>query len=829
MNDSQTLLPYEPLSAREREILLLLAKSLSDREIADRLVIGLNTVKWYNRQIFQKLQVENRKQAAQRAAALGLLNAEVRRPKPVHNLPAQTTRFVGRDGEVEELSRLLGGDYPRLITLLAPGGMGKTRLALAAAEALLEQFSDGGWFAPLAPLTSPEYIVPAIIEAVRCPMLADERTPMERLCDFLRHKQLLLILDNFEHLVEGAASIIGILQAAPGLKIIVTSRERLNLTSETVYSVGGLRYPVEAGQVNGGEYDAVRMFVEAARRTNPHFDAPSCDLADVCRLVQGMPLAIELAAAWTATRSAAEIAAEIARSADFLRTSMRDVPERLRSIRAVFESAWARLNDAERRVFSAMSVFRGGCTREAAEAVTGADAATLAGLNAKALLWYSAETGRYDIHELLRQYAEAQLESSGKAAAVHAAHQAYFAAFTERWAEGVKNDQINALSHLDPDLDNVRVAFERAISIGTPDALMPFSFVWHYFDVRGRWDEIVRLNDRAIDALIGEDSHTLGRLLAGQSVVHERMYSYKQRLETALASYEMFLRLGIEYELPLPINEYSAAIMETDRARAYELRHQGYEIALKYSDDWGLGFSTYSIGELLLGDGRLDEAERWFSEALELGRFRLVTPWGMAHTFFGMASLKYAQGHYDEAHALFEESLAASRKIGYPNVAPWVLIGLSSLACEVGDFQKAKMHAKEMELLEQNLGREGGLASALLHIANACIGLGEFDEAVRLIHEAFSTRPDPVGTILLFSLAGRILVHRGAYEPAAKLLHYAAAQSLFARLSPFERREAEAALQECHRALPSEELTDTTEHDGKLTIDSALALVSSLL
>src|SRR5688572_17642820 len=136
MNDSQPLPLCEPLSAREREILLLLAKNLTDREIADQLVIGHNTVKWYNRHIFQKLQVENRKQAAQRAAALGLLHAEIRHPKPVHNLPAQTTPFVGRIGELEELCRLLSADHPRLLTLLAPGGMGKSRLALALAESV---------------------------------------------------------------------------------------------------------------------------------------------------------------------------------------------------------------------------------------------------------------------------------------------------------------------------------------------------------------------------------------------------------------------------------------------------------------------------------------------------------------------------------------------------------------------------------------------------------------------------------------------------------------------------------------------------------------------
>ncbi|MBK9124229.1 MAG: AAA family ATPase [Chloroflexi bacterium] len=357
---------FDSLNDREREILALLGEDLSDREIAARLHLSPTTVKWYNRQIFQKLGVENRKQAAERASALGLFEAPLDHDTPPHNLPTALTPFIGRIGDLETLSHWMSDPDSRLLTVAAPGGMGKSRLALAVAQHALRVFRDGVYFVTLAPVSAADSVLTHIIAAVRCPAMQDGRTPLQQLCDFLSNKHLMLVLDNFEHVLDAADSVVELLKAAPALKVLVTSRERLNLSAETVYPLGGLDFPEAAGDHEQREYGAMQLFVQSAQRADARFAAPPEEIARVCRLVQGMPLAIELAAAWVSVMTPAEIAAEIERSADVLYTDARDIPERMRSIRAVFESTWARLTEPERSAFAAMSVFRGGCTQEAA-------------------------------------------------------------------------------------------------------------------------------------------------------------------------------------------------------------------------------------------------------------------------------------------------------------------------------------------------------------------------------------------------------------------------------------------------------------------------------
>ncbi|MBK9124231.1 MAG: AAA family ATPase [Chloroflexi bacterium] len=318
--------PIEPLHPRELEILSLLEQDLSDREIAARLHLSPTTVKWYNRQIFQKLGVESRKQAAERASALGLLEAPPDHDASPHNLPTALTPFIGRVDELDWLGRWTTDPSNRLLTVTAPGGMGKSRLAIAAAQRALTRFPDGVFFVPMAPITKPDDVVGAVAAQVGVPRIASERSVLQQICDYLSNKRLLLVLDNFEHLLDAADLVTAMLQAGPALKVLVTSRERLNLSVETVYPISGLQYPTTGTESDLGEYGAVQLFVQSAQRADPHFAGHDEDIAYICRLVQGMPLAIELAAAWVSVMTPAEIAAEIERSADVLYTDARDIP-----------------------------------------------------------------------------------------------------------------------------------------------------------------------------------------------------------------------------------------------------------------------------------------------------------------------------------------------------------------------------------------------------------------------------------------------------------------------------------------------------------------------
>ena len=301
--------------------------------------------------------------------------------------------------------------------------MGKTRLAIQAAEQHLNEFAHGGAFVPLASVGSIDEVISAIANAIKFTFFGPS-DPKEYLLSYLHEKQMLLVLDNLEQLLlenpleaNIADLLIEILQQAPGIKLLVTSREALNLQEEWLFEVQGLAFPETAQMEGFEEFDAVTLFVQRARRAFPKFtlsEENRAEIAHICRLVEGMPLAIELAATWMRTLSPAEIAVEIESSLDFLSTTVRDLPERHRSMRVVFDRSWQMLSPQEQQVLRNLSVFRGGFQRQAAEQVAGATLSILSTLVNRTLLRRAA-AGRYDLHELVRQYSAAQLASEPQA------------------------------------------------------------------------------------------------------------------------------------------------------------------------------------------------------------------------------------------------------------------------------------------------------------------------------------------------------------------------------------------------------------------------------
>lgn len=407
MDDSGFSLLLDPLTERELDVLRLMADGFSNPEIADRLIIGLETVRWHTKQIYSKLGVHSRTQASMRARDLGLLAADYVSPaapvgeQPHDNLPTYTTPFIGREAELNEICALLGGPQARLVTIAGPGGMGKTRLGVEVARTLLPDFADGVCFVPLLPVTSQDEIEPAIAARLNL-RLREDGTAREQLLRYLRPKRLLLILDNFEHLINGAEVIAAILEDAPQVKILVTSQASVNLREEWVRFLDALNTTDSA----------IQLFYDRVQRVRGDFAADDhlkC-VAHICALVQGVPLAIELAATWLKTLTCEDVAREIRQNIDFLATTQRDIEARHRSIQAVFEYAWNLLTPEEQGVFRRLSVFRGGFGLAAAQQVAGASALTLSELVGKSLLQYNA-AGLYEIHNLLRQYAERKLET----------------------------------------------------------------------------------------------------------------------------------------------------------------------------------------------------------------------------------------------------------------------------------------------------------------------------------------------------------------------------------------------------------------------------------
>ncbi|MGL4649771.1 MAG: AfsR/SARP family transcriptional regulator, partial [Caldilineaceae bacterium] len=292
-------------------------------------------------------------------------------PKPLHNLPAGASRFVGRRRELDEIGHLLVNEEAKLVALVGPGGVGKTRLALQVAGEQVARHADGVWFVPLAPLSSPEQVVPAVAQALGVQLGDSSSGPIEQLLAWLRGRRLLLLLDNLEHLGDGGMQVAARLAGAPGVQVLATSRVRLNVDGEHVYPVLGLEAARLGGEAQGAtgspaadEDDALALFVQRARSVRPGFQLDAGNQAAVsaiCRLVQGFPLGIELAASWIELLAPAEIAVEIEKNLDFLEADGQD--ERRRSIRAVFDSTWRLLTPGEQEAFARLSILRGRFSR----------------------------------------------------------------------------------------------------------------------------------------------------------------------------------------------------------------------------------------------------------------------------------------------------------------------------------------------------------------------------------------------------------------------------------------------------------------------------------
>ena len=400
-----------------------------------------------------------------------------------NNLPILPTEFVGRQEEIKAIGDLLRNNTCRMVTLHGPGGIGKTRLSIQAGMSYLKHYPFGVYFVSLAPLNSPTDIWPAIASAVSLPIYQD-RPPKDQVLNYLKQKELLLVLDNFEHLTSGASLVNELLEAAPKIQVLVTSRTRLHLQKECVFEVDGLQFPSQADQEVFESFEAVQLFSNLAQRANPGYQLKEDQrtaIVEICQLMDGMPLGIELAAHWVRVISPQEIAAELREDIELLKTDLVDVPDRHRSMRAMFDYSWKLLDDREKQTLKALSIFRGGCTLAAAKQVADASLIVLSGLVDKSLV-RRTDAARYEMHELVRQLTEEKLEADDEEHLFrHRKHSEYYLSrLAEREADLKGKDQINALDEFDADFENLRMAWKSAVEAGQADLIGKAleSFFW---------------------------------------------------------------------------------------------------------------------------------------------------------------------------------------------------------------------------------------------------------------------------------------------------------------------------------------------------------------
>ncbi len=670
--------------------------------------------------------------------------------QPIHahrrsNLPAQLTPFFGRTAEIVELTQHLTNPAARLITIVGPGGMGKTRLALAVAQSMLDlhiqpdstgnqassikhpAYADGVYFVALAPLRAAEHIVPAIAEAINLRFQAGNRLPKQQLLDYLRHKQLLLVLDNFEHLQAGAELMLELLQECPGLRMLVTSREQLQLNSETLFVLESMALPSAATLPDVLSYSAVQLFVETARRMRPKFTLTAANaqaIVRICQLVGGMPLGIILAAAWVDVLSPNEIVTELSQGFDFLESELRDLPERQRSMRAVLAQSWQRLTEAERIVFMRLTVFRGGFTRMAVQQVAGASVRMLSSFVNKSLLQCEPNR-RYTIHEFLRQFAEAELEAAGQTAdAIRRTHAQYYLALAEQSELELHGSQQRLwLERLEAEYDNLRAVLTwcKRTTKGTErelrlvSALSTFWIICGYRNEGRAWLEgalarsrtivnSVRANALNSAAWLSEDIVT-ARALYQESLAISRMEGDKRTMAFALRG------LGNTTD---------------DAAAAEQLRAESLTLYREIGDAWGMGWVLNEQAFAAAKHQAFAQADALFTESLALAREQ-GDQWRIGTTLLSVGEVAWLQGDYIRANVLLTESLALARAAQNQSTIAATLLMIGHVARAEGDESRASSCYDESLVLAYAIGAERLIATVRHN--QAYIALHQHDTA----------------------------------------------------------------------------------------------------
>jgi predicted ATPase/class 3 adenylate cyclase/Tfp pilus assembly protein PilF len=685
-----------------------------------------------------------------------------------HNIPASTTEFIGREKELENLRKLLGGPKCRLITLTGLGGVGKTRLAQESARACADMFTNGAWHVPLAAVEA-EGIIPAVGNMLNFPFTAGDHK--KQLFNFLRQKELLLVLDNFEHLLDSSALLSDILKMAPEVKLLVTSRERLDIEGEWVVELSGL---------DVGSLSAAQLFIQSAKRARAEIQIKEQDhvaITEICQMVGGLPLGIEIAAAWTRSMECETIANEIRKSLDFLASTRRDIPERQRSLRAVFESSWEKLTEAEQKAFAALSVFRGGFTREAAEQVTGG---SITALVDKSLV--QRNEARFELQEVMRQFAEEKLNANKEQIQqARGAHTIYFADWARKCGKADVRESFPLMTH---EFENVRAAWGWASGHADKDALANLApFTKKYMDLQGRYREGIELFQNALAGLgAPANAEDLPLDMHGRLIVLLLMYkailvadageseTSKQVLESCLA---YFRRAQAKVQIAVCLNGLGSAcrfLGQEEEAAAYY--REGLEIArsINNRDEESTALNNLALAINTLG--RFDEAERLHRECLALRREMDDYP-GISSSLINLGVVLFDQHRYEEAKPLLYEAIEISRQLNQTRQQAASLGNLGGILLKEGKFDEAlNLFLQGLEI-HRNTGYRFGMAIALDNVGTVHYHLGNKEEALfylrQSIREARDIRSDLIVLDALVSIAA-LRARDGDNESALELI-----------------------------------------------------------
>ncbi len=793
---------------------------------------------------------------------------------PPATLPPEFTPFVGRRHEVLELSDYLVHPETRLLTITGPGGVGKTRLAVQVGKFVRVSFADGVVFVPLAGTEGEHAAVVAIADALKVPLRHAEN-PLEELVRALADRQLLLILDNFDHLLETREDVAAILQHTEGVVLLVTSRRPLGLQAERVYTLGGLPYPSSAnGELHPRTPDAVHLFVERAQRVMPAFryEGETRQHVDfICRLAEGLPLAIELAAASVRRLSCAHLAEQMAQGLDVLRAEWADVSPHHRSIRSAFEYSWRLLSPEEQTAFARLSVFRGAFSAEAANRVAGATESVLGELVAASLVTPEGEA-YYRLHELLRQFGAEKLGAARPEIQNRLA--AHYASFLEAQRPLVKTaQQVAAFDRIAREFDNVRAAWLWAVeAFRLEDLQRMMQPLYLFLEGQSRYLEGLTLFRRAVERLEEDEEAVPPPILWGVRLrlavfryrtgdyggaeaalqaccrafqdlgaLDEELFAWQTlgniaHLRADYATSERALQRALElayrledgHAVSTALNTQGLnALMSGEYTRALELLDESLAVLNGGGDPWSTAVRLANRGIALRYLGRYDEAKRTFAEALSLWR-QLNSLYGEALCYNNLGLVAVDEKRWEEAAAFYRQCVDASEKLGSPEGVAAGLNNLGKVMVELGNFREAQKCFQRARAIRERLGDRRGLLSIVSNEGELARRQGQPRVAwERWFHVLREAPKHGVPTLALDSLYGlaSLLAEAGRFQEAATVLYFVVGHAAAAQVT---RTWAQQKLDEVvpHLAPPAHE---QARHQARaLTLEEISSLLTTV-
>ena len=703
---------------------------------------------------------------------------------PRHNLPAPTTSFVGRERELARIERWLAEPTSRLLTIVGPGGVGKTRLAQQAARNAVDRFADGVWTVSLASLEDAAN-TPTAVAATMGITFFGEAGPEAQVIRYLHRKRLLLVLDNAEHLLSQAFAdfLMEILTQAPAVTIIVSSRQRLEMQAEQVLDLPGLAYPDEEVAVSGSAYPAGQLFLQRAEGHGYALPAaPQRDEAvyRLCRLVDGLPLALELAAAWTPTMSPAEILDALERGLDFLATNVRDIPPRHRSMRAVFDRSWEMLGADERRVLRQLAYFRGGFSADAAARVVGTTAEQLQGLVNKSLV--RAHSGdRYDMHELIRHYAASKLaQHPDEAEALARGHGRYFAAFLAAREETIRGAYyLQAKAEIEAEVDNVRQAWEWAVAAHSAEDIARSAETLHYYflNTQGLFGEAAQRFQRAA-AQIAEHVEHEGRPLVGRlllkAAANRRMVG---QLEEASRLVEESLAIFYRHELAADVIRATSTLgvirlQQNDKEKALRLAETAVAQARELDAPVDLCLCLNNLAYVLAHNGKHEAAAAIAEESAALAQDIAYSHGALSA--MNMLGVYYQQiGEMEKAEAIFEKLVARCRETATRSRLAQAINNLGALYKKRGDLNRALPLLQEALSLYDAVGQLHYANFVKVMLGELSLEQGNLELAQRHCQQALQAAVEiemPALALSAFALHAQLLLAQGEHDNAVSIL-----------------------------------------------------------